>query len=219
MASFQNPQYHEDTTPKHTITNEELNFLRQLQTELNTQDHMCQRDPRFWVIAGEKQIPTDLEHATSLIILNAATGEELARPNYESVKNWLNTYVNLELERQAKTRLLVDENLRITSTPDSNIKVNVEYLEMADITDMLNQLNLTTSFDIQYMTTEFHIYPNTLFLTHKDAEDHLHKYGYNYDPTAHAYAMTAERSPSVEMLWRILQQIDLTKLLQHTGQK
>ena len=29
---------------------EQLDFLKELQEELNTQDHQCQADPRFWVV-------------------------------------------------------------------------------------------------------------------------------------------------------------------------
>lgn len=49
--------YHTDNVFKKQITNEESVFLQKLQTELNTQDNQCNRDPRFWVILGtEKNI-------------------------------------------------------------------------------------------------------------------------------------------------------------------
>lgn len=58
MAQFhENLHHHNDTTEKHPITKEELDFLSDLQHELNTQDHVGQADPRFWVIMGqEKQV-------------------------------------------------------------------------------------------------------------------------------------------------------------------
>lgn len=51
------------------------------------------------------------------------------------------------------------------------------------------------------------IYPNIMFLTHKECENHLRKYGYNYSEDAHAYAMTAYRSPEVETLLNILETV------------
>lgn len=45
-------QYHEDTTVKRKMTEEDKDFLRKLQLEMNTQDDTGTRDPRFWVIKG-----------------------------------------------------------------------------------------------------------------------------------------------------------------------
>lgn len=32
------------------ITREDIEFLADLQNEMNTQPHLCQADPRFWVV-------------------------------------------------------------------------------------------------------------------------------------------------------------------------
>lgn len=42
---------------KHTITPNELNFLIELQNELNTQDTVYQADPRFWVVGNYQYKP------------------------------------------------------------------------------------------------------------------------------------------------------------------
>ena len=47
-----------------------------------------------------------------------------------------------------------------------------------------------------------------MFLTHKECEEHLKEYGYNYSEDAHAYAMTAQRSPEVETLLNILESVE-----------
>ena len=49
-------QYHEDKTPKHKMTEEERQFLLDLQKELNTQDTLSQADPRYWVIKGREKM-------------------------------------------------------------------------------------------------------------------------------------------------------------------
>jgi hypothetical protein len=49
-------KYHKDETEKHEITGEELEFLYNLQKEMNTQDHVSQADPRFWVIKGSEKL-------------------------------------------------------------------------------------------------------------------------------------------------------------------
>ena len=51
MAKYhKNLKYHKDEIEKHQITKDEIEFLKNLQTELNTQDNVGQADPRFWVI-------------------------------------------------------------------------------------------------------------------------------------------------------------------------
>lgn len=55
------------------------------------------------------------------------------------------------------------------------------------------------------------IYENTMFLTQKDAEDHLKANYYHYSEDAHTYAMTAWRSNRVEKLINILQSVDFGK--------
>ena len=55
MAKYHNNlKYHEDKVDKHNITNKELEFLQELQNELNTQDGLCQTNPKFWVIKGKE---------------------------------------------------------------------------------------------------------------------------------------------------------------------
>lgn len=56
------------------------------------------------------------------------------------------------------------------------------------------------------------IYYDTLFLTHKSAENHLRENHYNYDESAHTFMMTAFRSPEVKMLWKILREVNWDEL-------
>ena len=51
MAIFHKTlHYHEDTTEKRDISQEDIEFLKRLQLEMNTQDTTGTADPRFWVI-------------------------------------------------------------------------------------------------------------------------------------------------------------------------
>ena len=77
----------------------------------------------------------------------------------------------------------------------------------SEVVEALHEAGLT-QYEVRYIEHRHHVYQDTLFLTHKEAEDHLRKFGYNYDPTAHAFAMTAHRSPEIEKLLQILQQVD-----------
>ena len=52
-----------------------------------------------------------------------------------------------------------------------------------------------------------------------DAQDHLLRYGYNYDKHAHAYAMTATRSGRFSRLLHILRITDWTTFAQTPAEK
>lgn len=56
------------------------------------------------------------------------------------------------------------------------------------------------------------IYENTMFITQKDAEEHLRKNDYHYSDDAHTYAMTAWRTPEIEKLWKILRTVDFSRM-------
>ena len=45
-------KYHKDPFQRKLMTKEEVDFLLQLQKEMNTQDSLGNADPRYWVITG-----------------------------------------------------------------------------------------------------------------------------------------------------------------------
>jgi len=57
-------KYHDDNIPKRPITTEEIQFLIELQREMNTQDHVSQADPRYWVIRDFDTRVRHREHAS-----------------------------------------------------------------------------------------------------------------------------------------------------------
>ena len=57
MAIFHKTlRYHEDTTKKRELNQEDVEFLKKLQLEMNTQDTTETADPRFWVIKGSERV-------------------------------------------------------------------------------------------------------------------------------------------------------------------
>ena len=68
MAIFHKTlQYHEDTTEKRDISQEDIEFLKKLQLEMNTQDTTGTADPRFWVIKGSERV-VDNEEPDELVL-------------------------------------------------------------------------------------------------------------------------------------------------------
>ena len=83
--------------------------------------------------------------------------------------------------------------------------------EVEDFISWLGRMDLG-QYEFSYYRNEFKVIPDTLFLTHKGAEEHLERYGYNYPSDTHSYAQTAIRSPEVERLWEILRKVDLDSI-------
>ena len=73
MAHLWEEKYHDDTTQKHDITKEEIQFLLDLQKELNTQDSYGQAEPKYWVIRDyDKVYGTDLNFPDGIAIYDPA---------------------------------------------------------------------------------------------------------------------------------------------------
>lgn len=189
---------HKDTIPKRMLSEGDVKFLKDLQREMNTQNHVGQRDPRYWVIR-ETVRQFNLEEGEELLI-DDETGEE-----YET-KEGILAYID-RVAKEAYTNgkaQLAENGLWIDLFEDG---VNVETLfDFSDTAEWLNEhgerVHVTHFEDIRK------IHSGPIFLTLRDAETHLKKNYYHYAEDASAYAMTAWRDPTIEKLYQILQETD-----------
>lgn len=137
------------------LTQEDVDFLAALQEELNTQDTVCQADPRFWVVRDSSWEPCWDGVAERFAVYN--DGENVGE---------LKSYVRFE-------------DGDTTSIPERKVNKNRE---------------------------------NTFFMTLRECREHIAANDYHYHGDAHPFAMTAWRSPQVEKLWKILQEVDWSEL-------
>lgn len=208
MAVFQHTEPREDTVTRRALTADDIAFLCSLQKELNTQDTMGNRDPRFWVIRETQTRPTAIEDADELRLTDT-DGNEIR--SFEDVVEYVEAHYS-------PTEYLVEI--------DGSGRLLLYYYDIGDKRYLQAHWDSFEEFSRDVDTTEppfdgvevrgYEQYrdtvPDTLFLTHRECEDHLRKYGYNYAPDAHAYAMTADRSPQFERLINLLQSVDWTAL-------
>lgn len=222
MAIFQNNEHHADETVRRNFTPADRVFLQALQKELNTQSSMGNADPVFWVLKGTQSVViNDSTNADETLLTlpesenNYGTLAEVrealqpGQPLYQLLQE--NGIEPSEVELTAHTAGSVKWNvLRMTlSQMDDNYKMGCLCRCMEDVWEALRDAGLSDDqIGLTYTKNIPYIYPNTLFLTHADAQEHLRKYGYNYAPDTHAYAMTANRSPRVEQLLRIIRTVD-----------
>lgn len=208
MAQFhKNLHHHNDTTEKHPITKEELDFLSDLQHELNTQDHVGQADPRFWVIMGqEKQVvPSGYEDDVVLYDDNAA--EKLADGMDDIIK-----FLNKKFKDDDEPWTITQECSSYTIKSKEDDEYDEYLCDLEELEEWLHKNN-HKDYTFHYYSCKPMVYPNTMFLTEKAAATHLRQNDYHYDATAHTYAMTAWRSPDVEKLIKILQTVDFSNII------
>ena len=74
MAQFQKTTPRPDKVPRRALTGEDLAFLTELQSELNTQDTMGNRDPRFWVIKQSETETCGADDADDIAFRDADGG-------------------------------------------------------------------------------------------------------------------------------------------------
>lgn len=210
-------QYHEDTTEKHVLTEKEIQFLLELQKEMNTQDTAGNADPRFWVIKGtEKEygIETGYEDGADLV---DDDGCATVATDMESAMIYIRDDLLDEISGmdgfQRKIEMVTGifhPNIRI-SWNENGFEDAVEFNNMEEIADWLREQGYEHRVANYRVTSK--IYQDTMFLTQKAAEKHLRANDYHYSDDAHTYAMTAVRSPEVENLWKILREVDWSALL------
>ncbi len=209
-------KYHEDTVQKHKITKEEINFLKELQKEMNTQDTVCQADPRFWVVATDKykEMGTiDSFDGTELYDSNAA--EVACEGDIASIIEYVNENYEDELKKTGIVFTVNNENRYEVCVENVDNKIFEEkvFYDSDDLLNFLQEYNiLTDSYELTYYSYVHHNYFNTMFLTNKSCKEHIKSNYYHYADDAHSYAMTAWRSPEVEKLFKILQEVDWDKI-------
>lgn len=122
-------------------------------------------------------------------------------------------YIKTELLENKKTALnLLYEDQSSVSYKNDCIILSKKYdpeniIKLSSPEDIINWLSYNgyDNYKICSYRNISKFYEDTMFLTRKDAEDHLKKNAHNYDKTAHTYCMTAVRSPRVEKLIKLLQ--------------
>lgn len=206
-----------DETQLRQITREDIEFLADLQNEMNTQPHLCQADPRFWAIMDyEYRKAGEDDDVTRICVLSDDSAIEYfdvpsmllaayedARDLYddEGVADWLDRY-----------------GLKRVESEDGTCKIEWEYGYGTNYgLEKVCEYYTSSRCDTFILEAKYRVVaPNTMFLTLAEAEAHLRANYYHYDTEAHTYAMTAWRSPQVEQLVQLLHEVDFKGLFEVT---
>ena len=188
-----------DLYEKHKINAIEKDFLKGVQKEINTQDHFCQADPRFWVIRDyEKMYGKELDHFTGIALKDKITKKNIYETecfsrDCESIKK--------ELYEILKKYGASEESLHYIN---STCRVGVLKEEIIDAIE---------NDELELSLYEYEEYPveSGFFFTYKAAGKHLYENDYHYSNKAHVYCKTAWRTAE-EPLWDILHNVDFEML-------
>lgn len=221
MREEQEVLYHEDETEKLPLRNADIRFLQELQKEMNTQDTLGQADPRFWVIKGKNRIYLNDPDGYELCYYCEKVAENLEDAARYLQSEGFSDHTGLRAEASFEDAIISPEgrlSVAFSEMPGPGYEDCVFY-DTKSLADWLNEYQGNDAFTaVPYMDRQM-VYSDTLFLTRKEAMEHLRRFHYHYDDEAHTYAMTAWRAPDVERLYGILEETDFQELERAAGYK
>lgn len=190
------------------ITKSDIEFLKELQNEMLNGEHDYQANPRFWVVNQKTEI----------------YGETLFNPDgiyfwdeeYEIGRGIKSLYEYIKEQVEDNEDYMqdlgisnIDEIIYLETADTLKIGDDIEIYYKYSFEEYKEIINNALGTDIQcceYEEVE-QIAENTLFLTKREAKEHIERNSYHYKKPF-TYAMTAWRSPQVERLYKILEETD-----------
>ena len=184
------------------LSSEDVQFLKDLSYELNTQDHVGQANPRFWVIMDYKRDYADgFDGGTAIYDV----------VEYEVVCEYNNDLTILgEWIKETFEDIVDIKNLEYTEDyvefecDDHTYNIQYDW----DLKMFLEDIEYDKHYQVTGYREEEYIVQNTMFLTLREAQEHIKRNYYHYSDKVHPYAMTAWRSPQVDKLIKILNKIN-----------
>jgi|GEM_PF-1772585 hypothetical protein len=215
MAYFhENLKYHEDTKVKRAISKDDIDFLKALQKERNTQDNCETADVRTWVIKDRNDTVTEEGHEDYYLLYSHENCNNL---DLEDIYDILKA---LEFETDYYTGELVIENLNfendvITFTyfgrkssisKDNNNKDSIA-IKGVCVGELISFFN-DNFYEIVRVNMRVGWKHQFCFLTQKAAENYLKRKGHNHSKDAHTYCICTYEDPEIAKLMDIIESTD-----------
>lgn len=193
----------------------EIKFLKALQHEMLTQDKCSQAAPRYWGILEDERLYVDEDYADGYLLVDDKANDidnpedlaEYLRANIDQVVSELDcASAEIEAITDHKDWGKVIIHVRYDEEDESGENDENTVLEDSrDAADFLDQVNL--DYQYRWYADRPKLVRGPIFLTRKAAQEYCDRYGYNHN-NPRPYAMTAYRSPEIEMLWNIIEKTD-----------
>lgn len=175
------------------MTKEELEFLKELQHELRTQDTDGQAAPRFWGILeeGQQVVPDGFGDYIEVVDKTCGDAETFTPEDYV-------THIR---------ELLLEED----DAEADEIWGSVDKDEICEVVEFATQCLMRDAEVFEIKKTTNLSDQTGCFLTKRAAQKHIELNGYHYN-NPKTYAMTAWRNPEFEKFLNIFENLDLTEL-------
>ena len=211
-------KYHEDTKVKRELSEEDINFLKTLQKERNTQDSCGTADVRTWVIKDRDDTVTEEGHEDYYLLYDSENCNNL---DLEDIYDILKV---LELETDYYTGELVIENLnfenniitfayagsKVSISRDSDNEDGI-IIKGMDADELISFFN-DNFYEIVIVNMRVSWKREFCFLTQKAAENYLKRKGHNHSVDAHTYCICTYQDPEIAKLMEIIETVDWGKL-------
>ncbi len=181
---------------------EDIEFLKQLQHEMLTQDNVGQANPRFWVVMQSVRDYWVEDDIDGVCIYDTDAAETVFEGELEELVDWINE------EFDTVTRCEYDRGYLEIVCEDNN---EYSISDIIDIKDFLEEY-APTQYSVCYYRDRAEIVQNTMFLTLRECREHIERNKHHYKKP-YTYAMTAWRSPQVSRLYEILEKTDWDKIM------
>lgn len=172
----------------------DIEFMKQLQNEMLTQDNCGNIDPRFWVVRGKGKGYGYNEECCDgeELVVNGETIIQTMDEAWRYIKETLDDFgVKYSCDLDGETIYYKDN------------EYDFAMFDFKDVRDFIADI-LREDVYIVYYKEAFKVYPDTMFLTLIECEEHIKNNKHHYN-NPRPYCMTAWRSPQVERLYKIIQ--------------
>lgn len=173
------------------LTKEDIEFLKELQNEMKTQDTCGQAAPRFWGIRERVRrfVP---EGCGEGVLIVESDGVEYEFDEYVQTLDIIISDGDID----EKTVMKWDE---------------VDKKDMDEVVDFANEYFGRDARIVEYDWVDEISEETGCFLTKRAAELHISQNGYHYTNPV-PYAMTAWRNPEFERFLKIFEEMDIDRL-------
>lgn len=215
MAYFhENLRYHEDTKVKRAISKDDIDFLKALQKERNTQDNCGTADVRTWVIKDRNDTVTEEGHEDYYLLYDSENCNNL------DLKDIYDILKALEFETDYYSEELVIENLnfendvitftyfgRKSSISKDNNNEGGIIIKGVCVGELISFFN-DNFYEIVIVNMRVGWKHQFCFLTQKAAENYLKRKGHNHSKDAHTYCICTYEDPEIAKLMDIIESTD-----------
>lgn len=227
--------HHTDPYAKHRITDEELDFLYELQKEMNTQHSDMLTYPRIWVIQEPiknylDNVETDLRNDPDAVeylnqiadgadlcidCINITTPQQLYQTIQSIIKdNSLEEKYQVELINNYKVLIHGKNDIGKTMLWEGSLE-KIQKNGLLAIVEWVMGYTYHHA-ELRYYTKELYQRPGIFFLTYKDGVRYLQKYADKYDKDVKLIETSpmdlfTDCSPEIKKLFDILHTVDFSK--------